>query len=121
VPEAIAAMDVMAHAALYEGLPRVIVQALAATVPVVAFDADGTREVVISGETGFLVRPKDTEGFAAAVNRLLRDGELRTKLGQEGRRRVDPSFRVETMVEDTRLLYENLVRKYASRLPQRPG
>ena len=121
VPEAIAAMNVMAHAALYEGLPRVIVQALAAAVPVVAFDADGTREVVVSDETGFLVRPGDTEGFAAAVCGLLRDGELRAKLGEEGRRRVDPLFRVETMVEDTRLVYENLVRKYASRLPQRTG
>jgi glycosyltransferase involved in cell wall biosynthesis len=118
VPEAIAAMDVMAHSALYEGLPRVIVQALAAKVPVVAFDADGTREVVVSDETGFLVRPGDTEGFAAAVNRLLSDGELREKLGREGQRRVDPSFRVETMVADTRRLYENLVQEYASRLPK---
>lgn len=116
IPEAIAAMDVMAHAALYEGLPRVIVQALASAKPVVAFDADGTREVVVSGETGFLIEPGDTIAFAAAVNTLLGDATLRAKLGEAGRRRVDPAFRVETMVADTQRLYETLVERHAKRL-----
>lgn len=109
IPEAIAAMDVMAHAALYEGLPRVIVQALASGKPVVAFDADGTREVVRSDETGYLIKPGDTAAFAAAVNKLLGDPALRTTLGRAGRSRVDPAFRVETMVDDTQRLYRRLV------------
>jgi glycosyltransferase involved in cell wall biosynthesis len=116
IPEMLAAMDVLVHTALYEGLPRVLVQALAMGRPCVAFDADGAREVVVPGETGFLIRPGDTEGFAAAVDRLLADAPLREQMGQAGRKLVDPAFRDETMVQQIAGVYESLLVRHADRL-----
>ena len=111
IPAALAAMDLMAHPALYEGLPRVLVQALAMGKPCVAFDADGTREVVVSGETGYLITPGDAVAFAGAVNELLADHERRQRFGSAGRKRVDPAFRVETMVSDTDRVYQELYQR----------
>lgn len=111
IPEALAAMDLMAHPARYEGLPRVLVQALAMSKPCVAFDADGTREVVVSGETGYLIKPGDADAFATAVNELLSDPVRRETLGKAGRARVDPAFRVETMVSETDRVYQTLLQR----------
>src|SRR5215217_2175554 len=106
IPEMIAVMDVLVHTALYEGMPRVFVQALAMGKPCVAFDADGTREVIIPEETGSLVQPGDTLGIATAVNQLLSDPERRERMGQAGRCLVDPTFRAETMVQQMDSLYQ---------------
>jgi glycosyltransferase involved in cell wall biosynthesis len=116
IPEMLAAMDVLAHTALYEGLPRVLAQALAMGKPCVAFDADGAREVVVPEETGYLVCPGDTAGIAAAVSRLLQDPKLRAQMGEAGRRRVDPAFRAETMVQHIDKVYQELLRRHADRL-----
>jgi glycosyltransferase involved in cell wall biosynthesis len=116
IPEMLAAMDVLAHTALYEGLPRVLAQALAMGKPCVAFDADGAKEVVVPEETGYLVRPGDTAGLAATVNRLLEDPVLRARMGDAGRRRVDPAFRTETMVQQIDTVYQELTRRHAERL-----
>jgi glycosyltransferase involved in cell wall biosynthesis len=109
-------MDVLAHTALYEGLPRVLAQALAMGKPCVAYDADGAREVVVAGETGYLVQPGDTVGLAVAVNQLLEDPQLRARMGEAGRRRVDPAFRAETMVQQIDRVYQDLMHQYARRL-----
>ncbi|MDQ2654128.1 MAG: glycosyltransferase family 4 protein [Chloroflexota bacterium] len=114
IPGALAAMDLMAHPARYEGLPRVLVQALAMEKPCVAFDADGTREVVVSGETGYLIAPGDSAAFADAVNTLLSDPERRRAFGKAGRKRVDPAFRVETMVSETNRVYKELLQRRAT-------
>jgi glycosyltransferase involved in cell wall biosynthesis len=116
IPQMLAVMDVLVHTALYEGMPRVFVQALAMGKPCVAFDADGTREVVIPEETGCLVQPGDTWGIAAAVNHLLADSERRERMGQAGRRFVDPTFRAETMVLQMAALYQSLVQRHADRI-----
>jgi len=102
-------LDVLVHASWWEGLPRVVVQALAAGVPVVAFDVDATGEVVLDGETGFLIRPGDIMGLARGAERLLRDQGLRRRMGEAGRALVDPEFREEIMVERIHALYEDLI------------
>jgi glycosyltransferase involved in cell wall biosynthesis len=116
IPDMLAATDVLVHTALYEGLPRVLVQALAMGRPCVAFDADGAREVVVPGETGFLIRPGDTAGIAAAVDRLLADAPLREQMGQAGRKLVDPAFRDETMVQQIAAVYESQLARHAERV-----
>lgn len=110
IPEMIAAMDVVVHTSLREGLARVLPQALAMGKPCVSFDLDGAPEVVIPGETGFLVRPGDAAGLADAVARLLADGELCRRMGEGGRRRVDPAFRADTMVGRIAEVYAGLIR-----------
>jgi glycosyltransferase involved in cell wall biosynthesis len=116
IPEMIASMDVLVHTSLREGLARVLPQALAVGKPCVAFDIDGAPEVVIPGETGYLVRPGDSKGLADAISRLLDDPRLCERMGAAGKRLVDPAFRAETMVHEIASVYRALVTKYPERL-----
>lgn len=116
VPEMIAAMDVLVHTSLREGLARVLVQALAMGRPCVSFNLDGAPEVVVPGETGFLVEAEDAAGLADALSRLIADPVLRARLGANGRRLVDPAFRAETMVREIDGVYRMLLSRYPERL-----
>jgi glycosyltransferase involved in cell wall biosynthesis len=116
IPEMIAAMDLVVHTSLREGLARVLPQALAMGKPCVSFDIDGAPEVVIHDQTGYLVRPDDSAGLADAVARLLEDPGLRARLGEAGRRRVDPDFRAETMVRRIAEVYGMLLVRHGERV-----
>jgi glycosyltransferase involved in cell wall biosynthesis len=118
IPEMLAAMDVVVHTSLREGLARVLPQALAMGKPCVSFDIDGAPEVVLDGETGYLVRAYDYETLADRISSLLGDPELRAKMGANGRRHVDPTWRAETMVADTAKVYEVLAKRYSGRLEE---
>jgi glycosyltransferase involved in cell wall biosynthesis len=109
IPELIAAMDMVVHASLREGLARVLPQALIAGKPVVSYDVDGAREVVIADQTGFLLPPGSWRQMAAALGQLVGDPALRERLGREGRRRFTETFRHERMVAQLRTLYEKLL------------
>ena len=108
IPQLLAAMDIVVHASLREGLARVLPQALIAGKPVVSYDVDGAREVVIPQQTGFLLPPKSVEQMALALERLAADPDLRRCLGNEGRRRFAETFRHEHMTAKLRALYEIL-------------
>lgn len=109
IPELIGAMDVVVHTSLREGLARVLPQGLIAGKPVVSYDVDGAREVVLTGETGYLLPPKSIEPLADALIELAGDEELRLRLGAEGRRRFTDQFRHEEMTRQLRELYERLL------------
>lgn len=109
VPELIGAMDIVVHASLREGLARVLPQGLIAGKPVVSYDVDGAREVVITGETGFLLPPKSVREMAEAILQLAGDPALRTRLGQTGRERFTEQFRHETMTRRLRELYAQVL------------
>jgi glycosyltransferase involved in cell wall biosynthesis len=109
IPALLSAMDVLVHTSLREGLARVLPQALAMGRPCVALELDGAPEVVVPGETGYLVKPRDAAGLAEAINRLLDDPDARSRMGEAGRRLVDPAFRAETMVQQIAQVYEQLI------------
>lgn len=109
IPALIGAMDIVVHASLREGLARVLPQGLIAGKPVVSYDIDGAREVVVTGETGLLVPPKSIDELANAICRLAADSALRAKFGAEGRRRFTDRFRHEHMTRQLRQLYEHLL------------
>ena len=109
IPELISAMDVVVHASLREGLARVLPQALIAGKPVVSYDVDGAREVVVPDETGFLLPPKSVDEMADALCRLAADSSLRSRLGAEGRRQFTDIFRHQRMTAELRALYERLL------------
>ncbi|NOX54216.1 MAG: glycosyltransferase family 4 protein, partial [Planctomycetes bacterium] len=67
VPELIHAMDIVVHPSLWEGLARVLPQGLIAGKPVVSYDVDGAREVVLPGQTGYLLPPRSVDELAAAL------------------------------------------------------
>ncbi|MFK7817850.1 MAG: glycosyltransferase family 4 protein [Planctomycetaceae bacterium] len=114
IPELINAMDIVVHTSMWEGLARVLPQGLISGKPVVSFDIDGAKDVVISNETGFLIEPKDTRGLIDAINRLAADPELREKLGQCGRERFTNLFRHETMTEQIRDVYKRVLKQRQS-------
>lgn len=108
IPELLGAMDAVVHPSLREGLARVLPQALLVGLPVVSYDVDGAREVVLP-ETGVLLRPRDVAGLRAAILRLADDPALRAAMGREGRRRFADQFRHETMTDRLRALYVELL------------
>ena len=105
IPELIGAMDVVVHTSLREGLARVLPQALIAGVPVVSYDVDGAAEVVLEGQTGFLVPPMSIRPLAEALVRLLASPELRERFGRRGQELVTDRFRAETMVRRIEEVY----------------
>ena len=109
VPEWLAAMDIFVLTSDWEGMSNAILEAMAAGLPVVATAVGGTPEVVVDGVTGLLVPPRDPDALAEAITRLLRDPDLRRKMGRAGRERVQQHFSVERMVQQTQSLYEQLL------------
>jgi glycosyltransferase involved in cell wall biosynthesis len=109
IPALIGAMDLVVHASLREGLARVLPQALIAGRPVISYDVDGAREVVIDGVTGRLLPPRAVDELAAAMLQLARDPGLRRRLGAEGRTRFTEQFRHELMTRQLRSLYERVL------------
>ena len=92
VPPLIAQMDVLAHLSLREGLPRVVVQALASGKPALGFRLDGTPEVILDGRTGFVAAAEDVEAVAKAALKLLGDPAELERMGREGRELVRERF-----------------------------
>ena len=99
------AFDVLALSSLYEGLPYVLLEAMACGVPVVATDVLGSRDALVDGESGLLARTEDAGDLAAKMLRLLGDGALRARMGQAGRARVQAHFSLEGFLERHRRLY----------------
>ncbi len=104
-------MDVLVHLSLREGLARALPQALAASKPVIAYDADGAREICLNGRTGFLVQPGDLVTLSKRILELSSSPALRTDLGREGQAMVRDCFPVERMVTDIYRLYQQLLAK----------
>ena len=109
VPAIMAALDVLVLPSLWEGLPNIVLEAMAAGLPVVATNVGGTPEVVVEGVTGLLVPPGDPDALAQSIARLLCDPDLRCQMGQAARERVVNHFSVERTVEQTSRLYEHLL------------
>ncbi len=108
IPELLGALDAVVHPSLREGLARVLPQALLVGRPVISYDVDGAREVVLP-ETGILLPPRSIESLGAAILRLAADPGLRESMGREGRARFAHRFRHETMTEQLRSLYERIL------------
>ena len=77
--------DALVLASYQEGRPNVVLEAMAARLPVIASDIPGTTELVSHNETGLLFQPGDVEGLAAQIDSLRDDLALRSRLGEAGR------------------------------------
>jgi len=100
-----------------EGLSNVLLESMAARVPVVATSVSGNPELVEDGESGVLVPPGDAPALAGAIDRLLREPERARRLAAAGRRRVETRFTLERLVRDTERLYASALA--AARRPAR--
>lgn len=101
--------DVFALPSRFEGFPLAVLEALLARSAVVAADVGSVREVVIHGETGFLVPPEDPAALARAIRRLLADPGLRQTLGERGRQLVLGRFTAAHMTQAFESLYAELL------------
>jgi glycosyltransferase involved in cell wall biosynthesis len=105
----IAAADLLVHPSLYEAFPRVILEAMALSKPVVASRVGGVPEAVVDGETGLLVPAEDHDALATALARCLMDVSLRERLGNAGRERVEALFGATRHAHLVELEYQHLV------------
>jgi glycosyltransferase involved in cell wall biosynthesis len=111
VPRLLDAMDMFVLPSLREALPVAVLEAMASARPVVATNVGGVHEVLRDGETGLLVPPGDPAALAAALQRLVSDRALATRLGAAGRARVEAAFTIEQMVRRIEHLYSELARR----------
>jgi glycosyltransferase involved in cell wall biosynthesis len=108
VPDLMHSFDVFALTSLWEGLPRVLPQAMAAGLPIVATAVDGNAEAVMDGANGFLTPPGDAHAMATALLRLLEGPALARRMGEAGQARAE-EFSAHKMVNDIAALYEALL------------
>lgn len=105
VAELLQVFDVYALPSLWEGLPMVVLEAMAAGVPIVAAEVGGVPEAVVQGRTGVLVPPRRPDALAAALVGLLGDPDRRRSYGAAARRRFRERFSAETMARGYEALY----------------
>lgn len=92
-----------------EGLPRAVIEAMSyGTAPVVT-DSGGSPELVVDGESGLIVKSCDPESIAAGILRLYNDRELCARMGRAARERIGTHFRIESTIENTYQLYQDLL------------
>jgi glycosyltransferase involved in cell wall biosynthesis len=112
VPALLGAVDVLALTSLYEGLPNVVIEAMAAGAVAVATDVGGCRELLLPGETWFLVPPGDAQAVADAVIEVLGAPETARRIAGAARRRIEAEFTLDAMVRRTLEVYDTwLTRK----------
>jgi len=112
VPKLMFASDIFVLTSLWEGLPGVVLEAMAVGLPVVATDVGGTPELVEDGTNGFLIPPGNPMKMADAIEKLINmSGEARRKIGSMGKEIVKEKFTVETMARKHEGLYVKLLQK----------
>lgn len=99
IRELYAAADAFALASFAEGIPVVLMEAMAMTIPCVTTFITGIPELIRDGQDGLLVAPSDAEGLAAAIARLMDDAELRRRLGAAGRARVEEKYNLHRNID----------------------
>ncbi len=96
VAEQLSHTDIFVLPSFAEGVPVVLMEAMAAGVPVIATRIAGIAELVDDGNSGFLVPPSDVGALADRIHQLLEDAELRESMGQAGRESVQQEFNIQT-------------------------
>ncbi|MBW2039775.1 MAG: glycosyltransferase family 4 protein [Deltaproteobacteria bacterium] len=110
IPEILAATDIFVLTSLWEGLPRVLPQAMTMGIPIVATRVDGTPEAVVHGVNGFLAEPRDIKGVTRRVVYLLDHPKEAKDLGERGREMVE-EFNIWSMLREQEQLYRRLLRE----------
>lgn len=98
--------DIVCLPSYREGLPKSLIEAMAIGRAIITTDVPGCRECVEEGRNGFLVPPKDAEALAEALERLILDKELRTRMGKASREKMVEELSLEKVLEETITFYE---------------
>lgn len=117
VPRLLAAADVLVLPSSYEGLPNVVMEAMALGIPVAATAAPGTTELIENDRSGLLVALGRPPELAQAIRVLLTDHELAARLAREARERVKTMFRLDSMIAAYADLYESVISTKTQAIP----
>lgn len=104
--------EVFVCPSVYEPFGIINLEAMACNTPVVASATGGIKEVVVDGETGFLVEPGNPEDLAEHIKKLLDDRGLAATFGANGRKRVEEMFSWESIAKKTYDMYEDVIENY---------
>lgn len=104
IPEILADSDIVTLVSKHEGLPRCIMEAMAVGKPVVATNVRGNRDLVEHGRTGFLVELGDVEGLTRALEQLIADPELRTRMGEAARQKIQ-DYSLDRVLDEMEEIY----------------
>jgi L-malate glycosyltransferase len=118
VPDILREVDIVVHPSLTEGLSNVILEAMAAGIPVVATRVGGNPELVEDGRTGLLVPVENADDIADAVCRLIDQPEMARGFGERARRRVIDEFAIDRMLAKTEALYLRLLERRVAPVPR---
>ncbi len=109
IPELTQALDIAVLASHFEGMGRVILEAMAVGLPIVASRVGGIVDLVIDNETGLLVDPHTPSQLTLALTKLAQDPDLRKKMGALGQQRVDERFTSAMMIDQIDSLYKEVL------------
>jgi glycosyltransferase involved in cell wall biosynthesis len=109
IPDIMNALDIFACVSETEDFNRVMVEAMCMGKPTIISDVNGAPVVVRDGETGLLIPPRDPERLAEAMVRLVQETELRRRLGDAGRRFVETTFSIESIIPQYEQLYSRVI------------
>jgi glycosyltransferase involved in cell wall biosynthesis len=102
-------MDIYVHPSLFEGMPNAVMEAMAAARPVIATGVDGTPELIVDGQTGWLVQPADPEDLAERMTFALRNPKEAHRIGLAAAERIQTRFSADRMIGGYHALYQRLV------------
>jgi glycosyltransferase involved in cell wall biosynthesis len=105
MPDFYRSIDAFVLPSLSEGLPGVVLEAMATSLPIVATDVGGTKEAVTDRIDGRIVPPRDPEALAAALSEIISDDSLRERMAASARARVCQAFSIHAQVEKIHALY----------------
>lgn len=115
IPRTMSAVTISVVPSRSEGLSNVLLESMAARLPVVATRVGGTPEVVEDGRTGLLVPPRSSEALAVAISALLADPRRAAAIGRAGRQHIETFFPLSRMLRETESLYGDLLGLRGSR------
>lgn len=122
IPELMKIMDVFVLSSLQEGFPRVLVEAMYMGLPVIASSVSGVPELILDGESGFLVPPGNSKSICEKILVLNSNNDLRSKMGTKARERIQEHFLSKHYLNKLEALYDDLVAQKISnkngRLPR---
>ena len=108
IPNLLSAMDVFTLPSLWEGQPISLLEAMAASKPLIASRVDGIADILVDGQNGLLVLVKDSVGLAQAMMRLIGDAALRQRLSTAAYSTISEQYTAETMAKSVARLYQTI-------------
>ncbi len=109
IKDIFASIDIFVMPSLLEGLPMVLLEAMAMAKPIVATDIDGIKEILVDGEAGLLVPPKESNELSEAIIDLLIHRDQAYQMGLAARKIVEERFEIDIMVQKVEEVYDDLL------------